>query len=893
MANFRTPDAKRQLKRGQSYQDTRRIGEQIADTLPKWDYTLLALAVLTLIPFIKPVALGFIIPVMFLLTWYSATNDLNRQLPIKLPVQLGNQEDKNAPKPGQKNKYYNGQGTILLGNLRDDNTELWLTGKDMLTHMLLIGTTGAGKTETLVSLSSCTAFCMGGGTIYVDAKAAPKLTYQFWTLARIFGREDDVNIISFIMDDSGAKERHWARLSNTTNPFSQGSANNAVQTLASLLPPGGGDNQYFLDRAIALLTALMPALVELREKGVINIYPSLIGDFISVSKFMELSRNEIIIGDIEYKEVSLSDNVLMIIRGFLKALPGFDPDKPPAKQGEQVHHQFGFAEGYFARTLSSLSGTYGHIYQTELAEADFIDIVMHNRILIVLVPAMGLAPDERQVLGKIILSCIRAAMGLGLGSKGEGDREDVLDALPVDLKIPTIIIVDEYAEVAVEGFAVTATQGRGLGMSVVFAGQDLDGFVRASESEAGMIFGNTRLKVLMALEDPETTWNKFKALAGTMSVSKSNGFENDPMGMVSYKKNMSASIEEVDRINILDLKEQTEGQAHVFERSEIHRAQLFHHGISDDDLVLNTRLNRKLKVKKPKPAEVAFLQSKVERNFYMQKTLDGEYDAGKPSSEFSSLLESFKGDKKQTNWPWALCLEQQEPVVEQIAEEQAAPVIDDEPKSSKPETSETEHSSASVETTKTKPNEEASSAESTTSKSNVKSNTTPEPNELGMSTDLMDDLLGDNEDSDDSTSGKEDTKEQIDSNESEEKPTEVDASVDQREVEDISKDTADISDTKQPVSEDNYISDTLAKVENHWVFKNSSDPDGISKSMRMFDTISELNSLTGQPEKLSSENAAKTMATIADSIHYPSRKIESKAEDVDDLWAIINNTDSD
>jgi intracellular multiplication protein IcmO len=875
MSDLRAPAQSKALSKNKVHQDTRTMGEKISDTVPKWDMSIILIFGISLIPFAYPITLWIVLPAIFIIARISGKSDVNRTLPFKLPMMLSDQQDINAPKPGQKGKYYNGQGTILLGNLRTDNTEVWMTGKDMLTHMLLIGTTGAGKTETLVSLSSCTAFCMGGGTIYVDAKAAPKLVYQFATLARIFGREDDMRVISFITGDSGSKIRHWERLSNTTNPFSQGSANNAVQTLSALLPPGGGDNQFFLDRAISLLTALMPALVELRDKGVVNIYPSLIGDFISLKKFMELSRNEIIINDIEY-DVELTPPTLMIIKAFLKALPGFDPTKPPEKQGEQVHNQFGFAEGYFAKTLASLSGTYGHIYQTELAEADFVDIVMHNRILIVLVPAMGLAPSERSVLGKIILSCIRAAMGRGLGDKGEGNIDDVLEALPVDLKIPTIIIVDEYAEVAVEGFAVTATQGRGLGMSVVFAGQDLAGFQKASEEESDMIFGNTRLKILMALEDPDITMRKFRELAGKMSVSKSAGHEANKDGLTSYKKNMSASIEEVERINFLDLKEQREGQAHVFEQSNIHITQLFHHGIFDDKLVKNWRINRMLKVLSPKPDIVRMLQSRIERNINIDNVIEGELVPEPISTELKDTLEKFSGPKDSVSWPWDMLLKIK---ADNEPEKTSAPV---DIKTAKP-----------VPTVQTQPIPAVQHPESKSLNDNSKTDSGVSSNEMddmlgydsqtdtGVSSDEMDDMLG-NDSQKDSGVSSDEMDDMLG-----EAPIEKASNINTQNA------TPDVVPAATTTEHQSNSDSPLSKVENHWVFNNITDAEGIAKSERLLAQVKEMNALAGQSNDAASKAAENSVITVAESLLYPSSAIESKENDVEDLWAILNNNDDE
>lgn len=82
------------------------------------------------------------------------------------------------------------RGMFYIGNDLEANRELWISRDDILTHMLILGTTGSGKTETLVSLAF-NYLAVGGGLLYVDPKAAPKLAVQLYTMCRIMGRDDD------------------------------------------------------------------------------------------------------------------------------------------------------------------------------------------------------------------------------------------------------------------------------------------------------------------------------------------------------------------------------------------------------------------------------------------------------------------------------------------------------------------------------------------------------------------------------------------------------------------------------------------------------------------------------------------------------------------------------
>ena len=152
----------------------------------------------------------------------------------------------------------------------------------------------------------------------------------------------------------------------------------------------------------------------------------------------------------------------------------------------------------FTGNLVSAWGTFlNHLLNLEVPTAIYLSVskaksisryYLNNRLLGVFVPATEQSKDQRQVQGKIALSGIRVAISTGLGEDSEGDLDDIINNLPIDKKNPSLIIIDEYAEVAIEGFAVAATQGRGLGIGVCFSGQDLAGFIKASKEEATQIF---------------------------------------------------------------------------------------------------------------------------------------------------------------------------------------------------------------------------------------------------------------------------------------------------------------------------------------------------------------------------------------------------------------------
>ena len=188
-------------------------------------------------------------------------------------------------------------------------------------------------------------------------------------------------------------------------------------------------------------------------------------------------------------------------------------------------------------------------------------------------------------------------MAAGLGDQVEGDYRDVIERKPTTAPTPYMCILDEYGYYAVQGFAVVPAQARSLGFSVIFAGQDLPAFQKASKEEAASIGANTNIKICMKLEDPTETWDFFTKTAGEAYVTKVDSFQTKETSLSNtYMDSKSSSYERRARIDLLDLKEQTEGEAHIFFRSQIVRARMFY---ANPKPVKRLKLNQFLKVEPP------------------------------------------------------------------------------------------------------------------------------------------------------------------------------------------------------------------------------------------------------------------------------------------------------
>lgn len=304
------------------------------------------------------------------------------------------------------------RGMFYIGNDLEANRELWISRDDILTHMLILGTTGSGKTETLVSLAF-NYLAVGGGLLYVDPKAAPKLAVQLYTMCRIMGRDDDFLLLSYMVSRAGGSSgksgltRTPQHESNTQNPFAVGGANQLTQLLFSLMP-GDDDssgNAIFSSNAQTLISGLMFVLVEMRDRGEIPLSIDVIRRYLmDTEAITKLALR-----------TDLPEKAVLALQAGL-ATVGWDKNLPLDRQPRAFGDQYGYARAYFGRALSLLVDNYGRIFMTTHGEVDAVDVITGRRIYVTLIPSMDKDPKELRSLGQICLSSVRNACAVGLGS---------------------------------------------------------------------------------------------------------------------------------------------------------------------------------------------------------------------------------------------------------------------------------------------------------------------------------------------------------------------------------------------------------------------------------------------------------------------------------------------
>lgn len=612
-------DKRQEQNPEQLIRDTRTFGQRVGDFFRNSTAVAVTLLMLAVSAFFLPGLSDIIL--LSAITVFIIALTRKSTLPFRLPLS-SDRKDYNDTAPGS-HKPRKARGIYYFGNEINTNLELWFSNEDMRTHVLIFGSTGSGKTETLISLAF-NALMQSSGFIYIDGKGDNALFAKIFSMVRSMGREDDLLLINFMTGARDITGPQKARLSNTMNPFSIGSSSMLSQLVVSLMPDStqSSDGDMWKGRAIVFVEALMKVLVAMRDAGAILLDANTVRNYFELDRLEAMVVDKVFIRDGQepVSMESMPPSVLEPITNYLKNLPGWTRERK-GKQVSQVLEQHGFITMQLTRVFGSLADTYGHIIRTNLAEVDLKDVVLNRRILVVLLPALEKSPDELSNLGKVIIASLKAMMAAGLGEDVEGRYQELIQRKPTNAATPFLCILDEYGYYAVKGFAVVPAQARSLGFSVIFAGQDLPAFEKASKEEAASIGANTNIKICMKLEDPMQTWEFFQKTAGEAYVTHVSGFQSEARGLLNnYLDNRGAQLEKRQRIDLMDLKDQREGEMHVFFKSTIIRARAFY---ANPKPVKAMRLNQFLKVDAPLDAVLASFEKNV--NNFEYRMQNGGY----------------------------------------------------------------------------------------------------------------------------------------------------------------------------------------------------------------------------------------------------------------------------
>lgn len=560
--------------------DIRPWTEKAAESLSERFTFSVAVVPLLILAVAVPLSAFLALPlVMTLILTHKSARPL---LPMRYPA-FNPEVDPATKKPGNGIMFFGNQDS---SSVYEKFKEIWGSDDDLRKHMLILGSTGSGKSETLKALFF-NALCWSSGFFIADGKADNKLPTDVFTMVRSVGMDDNLLILNFLLAGKTPEQvrRSRRRRTNKLNPFTSADADTIIQMGANMLPKVEGEGKNWQEKALNLWRAQVMALCYKRDTMGFELSVSTLVDYMSLAKIEELY----IEGFDEAKRNGEWSYGFVSIKTYLDSgCPAYKVDKLLAKhnrdggasgaaggpaafgaqarggkagsneQDSMTYEQHAYRTSQLMPVLNLLDKTYGHVFKDKYPEIDMVDVTLNNRIMTMLIPSLEKSAQEAENLGKLAIACLRVMMSRNLGGGVEGTRMELLESKATNAPHPYLVALDELGYYFSDGIAVIFAQARSLGFSMIPAAQDLEKLTEGNRAaEAGAMMANSVTKVFLRIDDAKKTYEFVQGTIQKAMVAVYKNFEITGMG---WRRKTEVDLMEIERVGMKDLQAMEPGQ---------------------------------------------------------------------------------------------------------------------------------------------------------------------------------------------------------------------------------------------------------------------------------------------------------------------------------------------
>jgi len=503
-------------------------------------------------------------------------------------------------------------------------------------HKFLLMTTGGGKTVTITSVDiAASALVQLSGFLMVDGKATLDAFYSIYGIMRRFGREQDLLLINFMKGERDFRIKGVETVTNSFNFLAYGTSSQISELLKSLLGDSGasGGDDVWKKRAESYIEAETQIFCYLRDQGELKFTVESYRKYLGLAEVIQLTFGNL--GD--DKTVDIPDDVTMSMRTFLNTVAGLDAtiinevaNGITDNLTETANEQFGFISMQIAPMLNILATDYAHIFNHADAEVDLKDIVLNRRGLLVLLPSLEYGTSTLGNLGKIVVTGVKSMMAMQLGSEIEGDPRVLLAKRAFAAPSAFKVIYDELVNYLCDGMDLSASQGRGLGISFTFSTQELGTMKNKDAGITSAVWGSTNIKQIGKLEDADTSLEMIAKRLGEASFTTLSGYSvdwNNGGANPKIRDSGQVNVEKRAEADIKDLAKQREGESYLIYGDRVIKIVNFF--VDDKQYTAKqTRMNQFVSISRPSKEVVASLKGEninVIKNA-VRKIMKGEVD---------------------------------------------------------------------------------------------------------------------------------------------------------------------------------------------------------------------------------------------------------------------------
>jgi type IV secretory pathway TraG/TraD family ATPase VirD4 len=371
----------------------------------------------------------------------------------------------------------------------DKKEEVFVKERQRGMHTQVIGTTNAGKTESVILPWAIQDMERGCGLCLIDGKADRSLLDKLWAYAVKAGREKDFRLFS--LSDLEA--------SHQFNPLVGGSPEEISERVFNAFD---FENPHYRSVQYEIFSQVMRVFAASK----------------TVPTFLRLHQA---ISEPERLE-QLAEN----IPEDLKQWVSFYRNLPPKELVQRT-------SGLTAALSHFAFGETAALFNTEKPSITLEEALSKNQIVYFQLPVLR-APFLGKATGKMVLQSLQSAIANRHRTTGGKHRF-------------FSVFLDDFSEYLYPGFVSVLNKSRSANIGVVFAHQALGDIQTLGDAIANSILTNANLKIFMRGNDPESA-EYFAKVIGTVKATKYT--ERTKKGFLSNQGTGDASAREVEEFVI-------------------------------------------------------------------------------------------------------------------------------------------------------------------------------------------------------------------------------------------------------------------------------------------------------------------------------------------------------
>lgn len=374
--------------------------------------------------------------------------------------------------------------------ITDDKKEVWIKPFQRAMHTQIVGTTNAGKTESVILPWAIQDIHAGKGLLLIDGKADNSLLDKLWAYAVSSGREKDFRLISLSHLDE----------SHQFNPLLGGTAEEITERVFNSFE---FENPYYRSLQYEVMGQVMRIFEGAKEIP-------------TFQRLHQVISNPLVLEELGDKT---KDDGLKTWIQYYKSLSTNERDTRTSGLLAAISH---FSNGKTAELFNAG------------ANALTIDEALEQNLIVYFQLPVLLSPFLGKATGKLVLQSLQSAVANRHRSKGKEKRF-------------FSVFLDDFSEYLYPGFVSILNKSRSANVGIVFAHQALGDITALGDAVANTIQTNSNIKVFMRGNDPESA-EYFSKLIGTVGTVKYT--ERQKHNILSKQKSGDVSAREVEEFAV-------------------------------------------------------------------------------------------------------------------------------------------------------------------------------------------------------------------------------------------------------------------------------------------------------------------------------------------------------